>query len=59
MVLLAVRESSGVSTFGPMESKGSLVYKFISSEASFPIIMQNLNDPMPKVMSLTETFSPE
>lgn len=50
MVLLGVTESLRAFTLGPMESKGSLVYKFVNPDASFPIIMQNLNDPMPKVM---------
>lgn len=50
MVLLGVTESSRPFTFEPMESKGSLVFKFVNMDARLPIIMQNLNDPMPKVM---------
>lgn len=50
MVLQRVTKSSSKFTFGKMESKGSLVYKFVNADAIFPIIMQNLNDPLPKVM---------
>lgn len=55
MVLLGVTESMRAFTLGPMESKGSIVYQFVNADAIFPIIMQNLNDPMPKVMQLKET----
>lgn len=54
MVLLSVNESLTPLTLGPMEMKGSLVYKFVNADAIFPIIMQNLNDPMPKVMRLMQ-----
>lgn len=49
MVLLGVTDMGRALTFGAMESKGNLVYKFVNAEATLPIIMQNLNDPMPKV----------
>uniref|UniRef100_H3C2Y7 Vitellogenin 3, phosvitinless n=1 Tax=Tetraodon nigroviridis TaxID=99883 RepID=H3C2Y7_TETNG len=57
MVLLGVTESLRAFTLGPMESKGSLVYKFVNPDASFPIIMQNLNDPMPKAIELIKQLA--
>lgn len=52
MVLQRVTESSRKFTFETMESKmeSSLVYKFVNADPIFPIIMQNLSDPLPKVM---------
>ncbi|XP_044057060.1 vitellogenin 3, phosvitinless isoform X2 [Siniperca chuatsi] len=52
IVLLGVSDTAGAVTFGPMESKGNLVYKFVSAEANVPIIMQNLEDPVPKAIEL-------
>lgn len=50
MVLLGVSDTARAVTFGPMESKGNLVYKFVNAEANVPIMMQNLDDPVPKVI---------
>lgn len=50
MVLLGVSDTARAVTYGPMESKGSLVYKFVNAEANVPIMMQNLDDPVPKVI---------
>lgn len=50
MVLLGATESSSLFTSEPMESKGSIVYKFVNADANLPIMMQDLNDPVPKVM---------
>lgn len=55
MVLLGVTEEKRELTLGPMESKGDLKFKFVDAGATFPMIMQNLDDPIPKVISLTDT----
>nr|CEF90400.1 vitellogenin [Sparus aurata] len=52
MVLLGVSDTARAVTFGPMESKGNLVYKFVNAEANVPIMMQNLDDPVPKAIEL-------
>lgn len=50
MVLLSVTDAGRKPTLGPMKYKGDLKYKFIDAGVTFPMIMQNLNDPMNKVM---------
>nr|AVA30493.1 vitellogenin C [Scatophagus argus] len=52
MALLSVSDTARAVTFGPMESKGNLVYKFVNAEANVPIMMQNLDDPVPKAIEL-------
>nr|AFA26671.1 vitellogenin C [Dicentrarchus labrax] len=52
MVLLGVSDTARAVMFGPMESKGNLVYKFVNAEANVPIMMQNLDDPLPKAVEL-------
>lgn len=52
MVLLGVTDTARAVTYGPMESKGSLVYKFVNAQANIPIIMQNLDDPVPKAVEM-------
>ncbi|XP_047443415.1 vitellogenin 3, phosvitinless [Mugil cephalus] len=52
MVLLGVSDTARAITFGPMESKGNLVYKFVNAEANIPIVMQNLDNPVPKAVEL-------
>lgn len=49
MVLLGVTDTARAVMFGPMESKGNLVYKFLNAKVNIPILMQNLEDPVPKV----------
>lgn len=50
MVLLDVTDTASAVTYGPMESKGNLVHKFVDAEVNVPIMMQNLEEPVPKVM---------
>lgn len=45
-------DTAGNIAPGPMENKGNLVYKFVSAEANVPIMMQNLADPIPKVIMM-------
>ncbi|XP_074491254.1 vitellogenin 3, phosvitinless [Sebastes fasciatus] len=52
MVLLGVNDTERAVVFGPMESKGDLVYKFVNTETNVPIMMQNLEDPVPKAIEL-------
>lgn len=50
MVLLSVTDTARAVTLGPMESKGNLIYKFVNAEANIPVMMENLEDPIPKVV---------
>lgn len=52
MVLLSVTDTERAVMFGPMESKGNLLYKFVSAQVNMPILMQNLEDPLPKVIQI-------
>ncbi|CAL8309666.1 unnamed protein product [Lota lota] len=36
----------------PMEPKGNIVYKFVNNQANMPIMMQNLENPIPKIVEL-------
>lgn len=55
MILLGVTDGGRELTLGPVVYKGELKYKFVDAGATFPMIMQNLNDPIPKVTYLTKT----
>ncbi|KAI3368252.1 hypothetical protein L3Q82_007972 [Scortum barcoo] len=57
MVLLGMSDTARAVMFGPLESKGDLVYKFVNAEANFPIIMQNLEDPLPKAIELVKRLA--
>ncbi|XP_076582051.1 vitellogenin 3, phosvitinless [Chaetodon auriga] len=57
MVLLGVSDTARAVTFGPMESKGNLVYKFVSAQANIPIMMQNLEEPVPKAVELIKNLA--
>ncbi|XP_039984094.1 vitellogenin 3, phosvitinless isoform X2 [Xiphias gladius] len=52
MVLIGVSDTARAASFGPVESKGSLVYKFVNAGANIPLLMQNLEDPVPKAIEL-------
>uniref|UniRef100_A0A8C5DD27 Vitellogenin-like n=1 Tax=Gouania willdenowi TaxID=441366 RepID=A0A8C5DD27_GOUWI len=52
LVLLSVTDTSRAITYGPMESRGNIVYKFFNSEAHVPIMMQDLQEPIPKAIEL-------
>uniref|UniRef100_A0A8D0AVV6 Vitellogenin 3, phosvitinless n=1 Tax=Sander lucioperca TaxID=283035 RepID=A0A8D0AVV6_SANLU len=52
IVLLSVNDTERAFVFGPMESKGNLVYKFVNAEANVPILMQSLDNPVPKAIEL-------
>ncbi|KAE8294103.1 Vitellogenin [Larimichthys crocea] len=54
MVLLGVSDTGRAVLYGPMESKGNLVYKFVNAEANVPIMMQNLENPVPKAIELVK-----
>ncbi|XP_060890985.1 vitellogenin 3, phosvitinless [Labrus mixtus] len=57
MVLLGVTDTAEALTYGPLESKGSLVYKFVEAEADVPIMMQNLENPIPKAIELVKKLA--
>ncbi|XP_011613259.2 vitellogenin 3, phosvitinless [Takifugu rubripes] len=57
MVLLGVTDEGREFTLGPMEHKGDLKYKFVDAGATFPMIMQNLNDPIPKAIELIKQLA--
>ena len=52
MVLLGVSDIARAITYGPLESKGNIVYKFADVDNNFPIMMQSLEDPVPKVITV-------
>lgn len=43
-------DAGSTITFGPMESKGNVVYKFGNVDTYIPFLMQKLEDPIPKVI---------
>lgn len=49
LVLLGESDTLKAVAFGEMESRGNIIYKFVSAEANLPIVMQNLENPVPKV----------
>ncbi|KAM9848894.1 vitellogenin 3, phosvitinless [Aulostomus maculatus] len=57
IVLLNVSDTARAVMFGPMESKGNLIYKFVHAEANVPIMMQNLDDPVPKAIELIKSLA--
>ncbi|XP_071344089.1 vitellogenin 3, phosvitinless [Trachinotus anak] len=57
MVLLSVSDTVRAATFGPVESKGNLVYKFVNAAANVPLLMQNLEDPVPKAVELIKRLA--
>ncbi|KAM4740042.1 vitellogenin 3, phosvitinless [Anableps anableps] len=57
LVLLRVNDSSRASTYGPMESKGNIVYKFEDVDTNIPILKQDLNDPVPKAIELIKRLA--
>ncbi|XP_068563229.1 vitellogenin 3, phosvitinless [Cebidichthys violaceus] len=52
LVLLSVNDTARAVTFGSIQSRGNLVFKFVNAEANLPIIMQNLDDPVTKAAEL-------
>ncbi|XP_072245494.1 vitellogenin 3, phosvitinless [Leuresthes tenuis] len=57
MVLLGVSDIAGAATYGPLESKGNIVYKFADVDKNFAIMMQNLEDPVPKAIELIKRLA--
>uniref|UniRef100_A0A3B4TIN1 Vitellogenin 3, phosvitinless n=1 Tax=Seriola dumerili TaxID=41447 RepID=A0A3B4TIN1_SERDU len=57
IVLLGVTDTVRAVTFGPVESKGNLVYKFVNTAANVPLLMQNLEDPVPKAVELIKRLA--
>lgn len=49
LVLLGMTDEGRELTLGSMAFRGDLKYKFVDAGANFPMIMQNLNDSIPKV----------
>ncbi|XP_023266800.1 vitellogenin-like [Seriola lalandi dorsalis] len=57
IVLLGVTDTVRAVTFGPVESKGNLVYKFVNTAANVPLLMQKLEDPVPKAVELIKRLA--
>lgn len=53
MVLLSVNDTARARTYGPVESKGNIVYKFEDVDINIPVMMQNLDNPVPKVITMS------
>lgn len=49
MELISVTDADKMDKTGPVGKEDDIMFKFVDEEASFPIIMQNLTDPIPKV----------
>ncbi|KAG7247604.1 hypothetical protein CRUP_026926, partial [Coryphaenoides rupestris] len=54
LLLLGVTDTATVLPLGPMLPKGNIVYKFVNNPANLPIMMQNLDNPIPKVVELVK-----
>uniref|UniRef100_A0A7N8XL44 Vitellogenin 3, phosvitinless n=1 Tax=Mastacembelus armatus TaxID=205130 RepID=A0A7N8XL44_9TELE len=52
LVLLDVSDTKSAITFEQMGSRGNIVYKFVGAHTNVPIMMQNLEDPVPKAIEL-------
>uniref|UniRef100_A0A3Q3FKW0 Vitellogenin 3, phosvitinless n=1 Tax=Kryptolebias marmoratus TaxID=37003 RepID=A0A3Q3FKW0_KRYMA len=57
LTLLSVSDTASAITTGPMESKGNIVYKFADADVNIPILMQNLDNPVPKAVELIKTLA--
>ncbi|XP_058494704.1 vitellogenin 3, phosvitinless [Solea solea] len=57
IVLLSESDTERAVMFGPGESKGNLVYKFVNSMVNIPVLMQNLDDPVPKAIALIKRLA--
>ncbi|XP_024134082.1 vitellogenin 3, phosvitinless [Oryzias melastigma] len=57
LVLLGVYDTASTPTFGPMESKGNIIFKFANIHSNFPILMQNLEEPIPKITKLIKRLA--
>lgn len=49
MELINVTDTQKMDKTGPVGEEDDIMFKFVDEEATFPIIMQNLTDPIPKV----------
>lgn len=57
LLLLGVTETAAVLPLGPMLPKGNIVYKFVNNPANLPIMMQNLDNPIPRVRTLWQNMT--
>ncbi|KAM6922087.1 vitellogenin 3, phosvitinless [Xenentodon cancila] len=57
LVLLGVNDAGRAITFGPMESKGNIVYKFGNVDANIPFMMDKLENPVPKAVELIKSLA--
>ncbi|XP_034737765.1 vitellogenin 3, phosvitinless [Etheostoma cragini] len=57
MVLLGVSDTQRAVVSGPMESKGNLVYHFVNADANVPILMQRIDNPVPKAIELIKRLA--
>ena len=46
---MSMSNTTEALTSGAMEPKGNIVYKFVNNQANLPIMMQNLENPIPRV----------
>ncbi|KAJ3598959.1 hypothetical protein NHX12_032922 [Muraenolepis orangiensis] len=52
LLFLGVTDTAAALTLGPMEPKGNIVYKFVKNQGDLPIMMQNLDRPIPRIVEL-------
>ncbi|XP_005800536.1 vitellogenin-like [Xiphophorus maculatus] len=57
LVLLSMNNTARGRTYGPIETKGNIIYKFEDVDINIPIMMQNLDNPVPKAIELIKRLS--
>uniref|UniRef100_A0AAY4EVC4 Vitellogenin domain-containing protein n=1 Tax=Denticeps clupeoides TaxID=299321 RepID=A0AAY4EVC4_9TELE len=57
ITLLKVLDSEGTHTIGPVQSRGNIIYKFGNELKQIPIVMMNLENPVPKIVDLIKRLA--
>uniref|UniRef100_A0A8C5CB38 Vitellogenin 3, phosvitinless n=1 Tax=Gadus morhua TaxID=8049 RepID=A0A8C5CB38_GADMO len=57
LVFISVTNTTAALTSGAMEPKGNIVYKFVNDQANLPIMMQNLDNPIPRIVELVKRLA--
>ncbi|XP_062306996.1 vitellogenin 3, phosvitinless isoform X1 [Osmerus eperlanus] len=57
LVLLGVKDTGVAPSVVPMQNRGSLVYKFVNELAQIPILMKNLDKPIPKIVEMIKRLA--
>ncbi|XP_054908990.1 vitellogenin 3, phosvitinless [Poeciliopsis prolifica] len=57
LMLLRIDNTARGRTHGPLVNKGNIIHKFEDVDINFPMMMQNLNNPVPKAIELVKRLS--